>query len=86
MFFVLVTQYVLCELRTDYIYRIWFNYRIQEDKHSVFLSHFNKTVNPLTPELNPSAQRCLKRFLLVILLLEPCISLIQGNSQVLETF
>jgi hypothetical protein len=28
--------------------------------------------NPLTPELNPSAQRCLKRFLLRILLLEPC--------------
>jgi hypothetical protein len=31
---------------------------------------------PLTPELNPSAQRCLTRFLLVILLLEMCISLI----------
>jgi hypothetical protein len=26
--------------------------------------------NPLTPELNPSAQRCLTRFLLGILLLE----------------
>jgi hypothetical protein len=34
------------------------------------------TFNPLTPELNPSAQRCLTRFLLCILLLEPCISLI----------
>jgi hypothetical protein len=33
-------------------------------------------VNPLTPELNPSAQSCLTRFLLGILLLEPCISLI----------
>jgi hypothetical protein len=33
-------------------------------------------VNPLTPELNPSAQRCLTRVLLGILLLEPCISLI----------
>jgi hypothetical protein len=32
--------------------------------------------NPLTPELNPSAQRCLTRFLLGILLLEPRISLI----------
>jgi hypothetical protein len=32
-------------------------------------------INPLTPKLNPSAQRCLTRFLLVILLLEPCISL-----------
>jgi hypothetical protein len=33
-------------------------------------------INPLTPELNPSAQRRLTRFLLGILLLEPCISLI----------
>jgi hypothetical protein len=33
-------------------------------------------VNPLTPELNHSAQRCLTRFLLGILLLEPCILLI----------
>jgi hypothetical protein len=32
--------------------------------------------NPLTPELNPSAQRRLTRFLMGILLLEPCISLI----------
>jgi hypothetical protein len=31
----------------------------------------------LTPELNPSAQRCLTRFFLLgILLLKPCISLI----------
>jgi hypothetical protein len=30
---------------------------------------------PLTPELNPSAQRCLTRILLGILLLEPCNSL-----------
>jgi hypothetical protein len=27
-------------------------------------------INPLTPDLNPSAQRCLTRFLLGILLLE----------------
>jgi hypothetical protein len=33
-------------------------------------------INPLTPELNPSAQRCLTRFLLVILFLERCSSLI----------
>jgi hypothetical protein len=34
-------------------------------------------INPLTPELYPSAQRCLTRFFLLgILLLEPCISLI----------
>jgi hypothetical protein len=32
-------------------------------------------INPLTPELNPFAQRCLTRFLLRILLLEPWISL-----------
>jgi guanylate cyclase soluble subunit beta len=37
-----------------------------------FLGSFNH----LTPELNPSTQRCLTRFLLGILLLEPCISLI----------
>jgi hypothetical protein len=35
-----------------------------------------KYFNPLTQELNPSAQRCLTRCLLGILLLEPCISLI----------
>jgi hypothetical protein len=33
-------------------------------------------INPLTLELNPSAQRCLMRYLLGILLLEQCISLI----------
>jgi hypothetical protein len=36
------------------------------------LSYFN----PLTPKLNPSAQRCLMTFLRGTLLLEPCISLI----------
>jgi hypothetical protein len=36
----------------------------------------NFNVNPLTPELNPSAQRCLTRFFLGIFLLEPYISLI----------
>jgi hypothetical protein len=34
------------------------------------------SLNPLTPELYPSAQRCLTRFLLGILLLERRISLI----------
>jgi hypothetical protein len=33
-------------------------------------------INPLTLELNPSKQRSLTRFLLGILLLEPCILLI----------
>jgi hypothetical protein len=39
-------------------------------------STFIPWINPLTPELNPSAQRYLTRFLLVIVLIEPCISLI----------
>jgi hypothetical protein len=33
-------------------------------------------INPLTPELNSFAQRCLTRFFTGILILEPCISLI----------
>jgi hypothetical protein len=37
-------------------------------------------INPLTPELNPSAQRWLRDFLLGILLLEPCISLIYARK------
>jgi hypothetical protein len=32
-------------------------------------------INLLTPELNSSAQRCLKRYFTGILLLEPCISI-----------
>jgi hypothetical protein len=32
-------------------------------------------INPLIPELNPSAQRCLTRFFIGILLLELCVSL-----------
>jgi hypothetical protein len=41
-----------------------------------FASVYEMLVNSLTPGLNPTAQRCLKRFLLEILLLETCISLI----------
>jgi hypothetical protein len=37
-------------------------------------------ISPLSPELNPSAQRYLTRFLLGILLLEPCISLIYASN------
>jgi hypothetical protein len=33
-------------------------------------------INPLTPELNPSAQRCLTRLFLGILLMEQYVSLI----------
>jgi hypothetical protein len=40
------------------------------------IEEIENSINPLTPELNPSAQRCLTRFLLEILLLEPRISLI----------
>jgi hypothetical protein len=40
----------------------------------------NEKINPLTPELNPSAQRCMTTFLLGILLLEPCISLIYARK------
>jgi hypothetical protein len=43
---------------------------------SLKVGHNLVCVNPLTPELNPSAQRCLMRLLLGIMLLEPCISLI----------
>jgi CDP-diglyceride synthetase len=43
-------------------------------KISAVLAH--TLLNPLTPELNPSAQRCPTRFFLGILLLEPYISLI----------
>jgi hypothetical protein len=42
------------------------------------MTHFN--INPLTPELNPSAQRCLTRFLLGILLLERRISLMREKT------
>jgi hypothetical protein len=43
--FLIETQYVICEFRTDSVYRMWFNYRIQGDKHSSFLSLFDKIVN-----------------------------------------
>jgi hypothetical protein len=41
-------------------------------------------INPLTPELNPSAQRCLTRFLLGIMFLEPRISLIYIHNKLNE--
>jgi hypothetical protein len=40
------------------------------------VEQFEMPLGLLTLELNPSAQRCLMRFLQGILLLEPCISLI----------
>jgi len=39
------THHVLCELRTDSVYRMWFNYCIQGVEHRAFLSPFNKIVN-----------------------------------------
>jgi hypothetical protein len=50
-------------------------YRCRTARRDLWIAMY--CFNPLTPELNPSAQRCLTRFfLLEILLLEPCISLI----------
>jgi hypothetical protein len=44
--------------------------------HKNYVPRQEDWINPLTPKLNPSEQRCLTRFLLGSLLLEPCISLI----------
>jgi hypothetical protein len=46
-------------------------YPQQSGKHNTRAALF-AFLSPLTPELNPSAQRYLTRFLLGILLLEPC--------------
>jgi hypothetical protein len=43
--------------------------RMQGKAAEVSVIHAFDYVNPLTPELNPSTQRCLTRFLLGILLL-----------------
>jgi hypothetical protein len=50
----------------------------QQKQHLIWFSSYSFVFrnNPLTPELNPWAQRCLRDFLLGILLLEPCISII----------
>jgi hypothetical protein len=53
-----------------------FLWKIIEFANCVFRLLPLSLLNPLTPELNPSAQRCLTWFLVGILLLEPCISLI----------
>jgi hypothetical protein len=53
-------------------YRVWIGFSLWAVAGVVIVLFFN----PLTPELNSSAQCCLTRFLLGILLLEPCISLI----------
>jgi hypothetical protein len=45
-------------------------------KISAWIVYKDFVINPVRPKLNPSAQSCLTKFLLGILLLEPCISLI----------
>jgi hypothetical protein len=62
--FFLLQNKVNCTRYTKYLYEILY---------WIFPRTF--FINPLTPELNPSAQRCL-RYLLGILLLEPYISII----------
>jgi hypothetical protein len=52
------------------------NKTLNAKKYMLSNLNFCHLLNPLTPELNPSAQRCLTRFLLRILLLEPYILLI----------
>jgi hypothetical protein len=57
-----------CHLPHTFRYS-WFEYR------KCLMRDTDDEINPLTPELNPSAQRCLTRFFTEILLLESCISL-----------
>jgi hypothetical protein len=49
---------------------------------------FDYLVNPLTPKLNSPAQRCLTRFLVGILLLEPCnfVNIFVKNQQMHQLF
>jgi hypothetical protein len=42
--------------------------------------------NPLSPELNPSAQRCLKRYFMVILILETFVNICVKNQQMKQLF
>jgi hypothetical protein len=58
-----------------YAFKGWTGIILPSPLH-LFLNRCRTSVNPLTPELNPSAQHCLTRFILGILLLEPCISLV----------
>jgi hypothetical protein len=55
---------------------------------SVSVPPLRCVIKHLTPELKPSAQRCLTKFLLGILLLEQCISLIYAlkNQQMQHLF
>jgi hypothetical protein len=62
----LAQQFIMLKLGTCYVFQLY----------TTIVRPFLQSLNPLTLELNPSMQRCLTRFLLGILLLEPCISLI----------
>jgi hypothetical protein len=56
--------------------RLGFESQMLNRLHSLYVIIIIKqrgSSNPLMPELNLSAQRCLTKFLLGILLLEPCI-------------
>jgi hypothetical protein len=55
----------ICLYRTNKLTSV----TVQSQKGKIIL----KWINPSMPELNPSAQCCLTRFLMGILLLEPCI-------------
>jgi hypothetical protein len=51
-------------------------YLFARPEHRIRIRHWHThSINPLTPELNSSTQLCLTRFLLGILVLEPCILL-----------
>jgi hypothetical protein len=52
--------------------------------YTILYTVLSLDINPLTPELNPSAQRCLPRYLLGILLLEPRISIICVKIQQMQ--
>jgi hypothetical protein len=45
-----------------YLITYTYNYLNTEQNEQVTNKWMNNSINPLTPELNPSAQRCLTRF------------------------
>jgi hypothetical protein len=51
-------------------------HKLHSDRYVRSVIQFCMLINLLTPELNPSAQRCLTKFFTGVLFLEPCISLI----------
>jgi hypothetical protein len=51
--------------------RVWYK-KTPASHHNSSFTVGKLVFNPLTPELNPSAQRCLTRFFTGVLLLELC--------------